>query len=112
MSSQSRLDDPLSDNSSSSDSKKPIAVALQYAPELRDAPQVVATGHGAVAERICELALAHGVPIRKDADLAEVLSAIKVGDTIPLAAFAAVAEILYYILQANRRAPVASERQP
>jgi flagellar biosynthesis protein len=102
----------LSDNSSSSDSKKPVAVALQYAPEQKDAPEIVATGRGAVAERICELAAAHGVPIRKDADLAEILAAVEIGEEIPVAAFAAVAEILFYILEANRHAPVASERLP
>jgi len=102
----------LSDSSSSSDNKPPVAVALQYAPEQKDAPEVVASGRRAVAERIRQLASAHGVPIRKDAGLAEVLAAVEVGDEVPVAAFATVAEILFYILQANRRAPVVSEGQP
>lgn len=102
----------MSDSSPSHDSNPPVAVALQYAPEQKAAPEVVASGRGAVAERIRQLASAHGVPIRKDADLAEVLAAVEVGEEIPIAAFAAVAEILFYILQANRRAPVVSERHP
>lgn len=112
MPSPSRRGHSLSDSSSSPDSKPPVAAALPYAAEKKAAPEIVASGRGTVAERIRQLALAHGVPIRQDADLAEMLAAVEVGDEIPVAAFAAVAELLFYILQANRRAPVASERQP
>ena len=66
-------------------------------------PRVVASGRGAIADRILELAFAHGVKVREDADLAEILTAVEVGHQIPLAAFAAVAEILFYIYRANER---------
>ncbi|MGH6797197.1 MAG: EscU/YscU/HrcU family type III secretion system export apparatus switch protein [Roseiarcus sp.] len=79
-----------------------LAVALKYEPADGVAPRVVASGHGHIAERIVELAFQHGVRVRQDADLAEVLAAVGVGDEIPLAAFAAVAEILNYIYRANR----------
>jgi flagellar biosynthesis protein len=80
-----------------------IAVALEYDRKRDSAPRVVATGRGALAERILELAFAHGVEVRADADLAEILTAVEVGQQIPLAAFAAVAEILFYIYRANER---------
>jgi len=74
------------------------AVALRYAPvDSRSAPKVVASGRGWLAEKIIEVAEAHGVSIRHDADLAEVLSAIEVGREIPVEAFVTVAEILRYV---------------
>ena len=84
-----------------------VAVALDYEPGARRAPRIVASGRGAIAERILELARAHGITVREDADLAEMLSAMSVGDQIPVAAFAVVAEILFYILKANGRLPAA-----
>ena len=85
---------------------KQVAVALQYERGEDKVPRVVASGCGAVAERILELAFAHGVKVREDADLAEILAAVEIGEQIPLAAFAAVAEILFYIYRANERQAV------
>ncbi len=86
-----------------------IAVALQYDRQEDAVPRVVASGRGALADRILELAFAHGVKVREDADLAEILTAVEVGHQIPLAAFAAVAEILFYIYRANERQPAAGD---
>jgi flagellar biosynthesis protein len=79
-------------------------VALDHKPS-EGAPRIVASGRGAVAERILDLAFAHGVKVREDAPLAEILAAVEIGEEIPLAAFAAVAEILFYLYQANRQEP-------
>lgn len=85
--------------------KRPIAVALAYRPEhADDAPKVVASGRGKLAEHILDLAFASGVKVREDADLAEVLSAVDVDSVIPLEAFMAVAEILAYVYRANNQA--------
>jgi flagellar biosynthesis protein len=88
----------------------PVAIALQYDREEDAAPRVVASGRGAIAERILELAFAHGIEVREDADLAEILTAVEIGHQIPIAAFAAVAQILFHIYRANERqaAPKAS----
>lgn len=64
-------------------------------------PKVVAGGRGRIAEQILEIAFAHGVKVREDADLAQLLSSIDVDSEIPPEAFAAVAEILIYVYQAN-----------
>jgi flagellar biosynthesis protein len=86
--------------------KPAIAVALSYQPRNpEDAPMVVASGRGRLAERILELAFAAGVKVREDADLAEILSAVEVESVIPLEAFMAVAEILAYVYRANRGEP-------
>lgn len=88
--------------SSREDKTPTVAVALRYDGGKAETPRVVASGRGAIADRILELAFQHGIKVRQDADLAELLEAVDVGDEIPVAAFAAVAEILIYIYRANR----------
>lgn len=93
--------------------QRPVAVALQYDPGLDDAPRVVATGRGHIAEQILELAFAHGVKVRTDPDLVQVLAAVDVDTVIPVEAFVAVAEVLAYVYRANSRmspAPAAEGR--
>ncbi len=82
-----------------------VAVALAKQEPNDRAPKVVAGGRGRVAEQILQLAFQNGVKVREDADLAQLLTAIDIESEIPLEAFAAVAEILVYVYQANNAAP-------
>jgi len=99
-----RIESPRLASRSSSD-RPPLAVALRYEHGIDAAPHIVASGRGELAERILELAKEHGITIRANADLAEMLEAVGVGERIPVAAFAVVAEILFYVLKANGRLP-------
>ncbi|RAU20191.1 flagellar protein FhlB [Paramagnetospirillum kuznetsovii] len=93
--------------------RRPVAVALHYDPDQPQLPTVTASGRGSVAEQILELAFAHGVKVRTDPDLAEVLAAVEVDTVIPVEAFVAVAEILAYVYRANgRAAPFPSAATP
>jgi flagellar biosynthesis protein len=74
-------------------------------PHAPNAPRIVASGRGFAAERILDLAFANGVKVREDADLAEMLAAVDIGEEIPFAAFSAVAEILAYIYRASQTPP-------
>jgi len=80
--------------------ERAVSVALQEQTE-GGAPKVIAAGRGTVAEQILALAFAHGIKVREDADLAEMLSAIDIDSEIPVEAFTAVAEILRYVYLAN-----------
>lgn len=80
------------------------AVALQYDRDKDPAPIVTAKGKGYIAEQIIALAKEHNVEIRQDADLAQLLGKLDLNTPIPLAAYAAVAEILSYIYKANDKA--------
>lgn len=82
-----------------------VAVALSYDPDNADAPRVVASGKGSIAEQILALAFASGVKVREDADLAEVLAAVDLDSVIPLEAYIAVAEILAYVYRLNNTIP-------
>ncbi len=86
------------------------AIALRYDPDVADAPRITATGQGALAEQILQLAFANGVKVRSDPDLAQILSTFKVDTVIPVEAFVAVAEILAYVYRANNQPlPVKSD---
>lgn len=77
------------------------AAAIEYEKGSEQAPRVTASGKGLIAEQILALAFERGIKVREDAELVEILSLIEVDSPIPLEAFAAVAEILAYVYQAN-----------
>ncbi len=77
------------------------AVALREESQSGARPRVLASGRGALAEQILQIAWANDIKVREDADLVEILSAIDVDSEIPIEAFAAVAEILSYVYRAN-----------
>ncbi len=77
--------------------KKQKAVALGYDIEKDQAPKVLAKGEGEIAKQIIKVAKEHGIEIREDANLVEILSALELDDFIPLEAYTAVAEILRYL---------------
>ena len=74
----------------------------------RGAPRVIASGRGAVAEQILQIAFDRGVKVRRDSDLAEILSVVEVDSEIPLAALAGVAEILRYLYQTDGQGTTAA----
>lgn len=79
------------------------AVALKYDAAEHVAPEVVASGRGQIAEQIIALAKAHGIYIKQDPDLVEVLSRLDIGEAIPPELYAVVAEILAFVYRANAK---------
>lgn len=81
------------------DNRKPKvkqAIALEYQPgDL--APKVIATGKGALAEKIIEKAKESDVPLHQDSKLAGTLSKLEIGDYIPPELYEVVAEILVFV---------------
>ncbi len=73
------------------------AVALGYDLDRDQAPRVLAAGGGDVAEKILQAAAEHGIPVREDPELLEVLAGLDVGEEVPPAAYQAVAQILAFI---------------
>lgn len=72
------------------------AIALSYDPS-DDAPKVVASGRGILAEKIIEKAQEFDVPIHKDGKLADTLSRLEIGEMIPPELYEVVAEILIFV---------------
>lgn len=76
--------------------KKKTAVAVSY--EAGDvAPRILAAGKGEVAERIIATAKDNAVPLYQDNKLAETLSHLEIGNTIPPELYEVVAEILVFV---------------
>lgn len=73
------------------------AAALKYRQGVDSAPSIVAKGRGLVAEKIIALAPEHGIPIREDRNMVEVLSTLDLYEDIPPELYKAVAEILAFI---------------
>lgn len=81
-----------------------VAVAIEYKPEQMAAPQVVAKGANAVAERIKERARAFDIPILEHKPLAQALfRSVEIGAEVPVELYAAVSEVLIYVYQLTGR---------
>lgn len=79
------------------------SVALQYDENKMSAPKVVAKGAGAVALRIREIGTENRVPILEAPPLARALYRhTEIGQFIPGALYAAVAEVLAWVWQLRR----------
>ncbi|WP_297888748.1 FlhB-like flagellar biosynthesis protein [Sulfurihydrogenibium sp.] len=79
------------------------AVALKYERNKDSAPKVVAKGKGEVAKKIIEVAKEHGVYIKEDPDLVEVLSGLDLYQEIPEDLYKVVAEILAFIYKSKQK---------
>jgi len=69
------------------------AVALTYDRIKNAAPTI--------AERIIEIAREHGVPIKEDPDLVQVLAKLDLGQQIPAELYAVVAEVFAFVYRLN-----------
>ena len=76
--------------------KDKTAVALAFNPG-DEAPKILASGKGAVAEKIIDAAKEADVPFYKDNELAETLSKLDIGEAIPPELYEVVAEILVFV---------------
>lgn len=81
--------------------KVKTAVAIAYEPG-EEAPKILATGKGLIAERIIEKAKEEDVPFYKDSKLAAILSKLEIGDMIPPELYEVVAEILVFVDKMDR----------
>ncbi len=81
------------------------AVALGYNKAADNAPKVLATGKGDIANKIIEEAKKHKVPIKEDSDLVEILSKIDINQEIPQDLYKAVAEIFTFLYRTTKSTP-------
>jgi len=79
------------------------AVAIRYDANSDGAPRLTAKGSGHLAERIREIAEQHGVAVHEDPDLVQALAQLDLGQEIPEDLYRAVAEVLAFVYQVNRR---------
>lgn len=83
--------------------KGDFAIALGYDKDNMNAPQVLASGRGYIAERIIEIAKEHNIAVEKDPVLAQALSHLDLGQEIPPDLYKVVAEVLVFIMETDRK---------
>ena len=83
--------------------KTTVAAAIDYDRKKASAPRVTARGRGFMAEKIIALAKKHGVPIKEDPALAQILSRLDIDEEISPELYKVVAEILAFVYSLNDR---------
>lgn len=81
--------------------KRKVSVALEYVAG-EEAPKIIASGKGVLAEKIIERAKEADVPVYEDSKLANTLSKLEIGDMIPPELYSVVAEILVFVDDMDR----------
>ena len=81
--------------------KRKVSVALEYVPG-EEAPKIISSGKGVLAEKIIERAKEADVPVYEDSKLANTLSKLEIGDMIPPELYSVVAEILVFVDDMDR----------
>ena len=79
------------------------AAALKYEPGSASAPVLAAFGEGHLAKKIVDIAKESGVPVMPDPSLASMLSKISVGDEISPDMYEAVAKVLAFVAEVDKR---------
>lgn len=74
------------------------AVALKYDTNKNNAPVVIASGAGYIANKVVEIAEESGIPIYRDDSLSILLSQLDIGSEIPEELFSTIVDIYMYFL--------------
>ncbi|NLP26073.1 MAG: hypothetical protein GX365_01805 [Clostridiales bacterium] len=84
-----------------SKSKKSKAVALKYNSEVDNAPIVIASGYGSIADKIIDIAENNGIPVFRDDSAASLLCMLEVGNSIPPELYEVIAAIYCQLLKTS-----------
>lgn len=78
------------------------AIALHY--DGKEAPTVTAKGYDEVAREIYKIAKENNIPMHEDAELANLLSRLDIGEEIPKNLYIAVAEVIAFAYMVSGKA--------
>ncbi len=78
------------------------AVALRYDRQKNQAPEVVASGQGFIAEKIMEIATNNEIPFYEHRELVEALVRLPVGSEVPPELYELIAHILAFVLRLDK----------
>ena len=81
-----------------------FAAALKYDEDEDNAPKVLAKGEGETAKMILQKAKEFKIPIVKDEEAALLLKYVNLGEEIPPQLYEAVAKILAFVLNIDKKA--------
>ena len=72
-------------------------VALKYNQNTDQAPKIIASGKGSIAEKIIKKARKENIPIKKDKNVFQVLAELNICDEIPEELYTVIAKILFFL---------------
>lgn len=75
------------------------AAALKYDQESNTAPELIAKGHGEVAQKILHLAKEHDISVFQNKALVDSLLNLEIHEEIPPRLYKAVAELFSWLMQ-------------
>jgi flagellar biosynthesis protein len=78
------------------------AAALKYESSY-ETPIVTAAGMGHIADKIVEKAEESNVPVVYNKEMAELLTNVDIGDSIPAELYEAVAKIIVYVMDMDKK---------
>lgn len=81
--------------------KKNKAVALKYNAETDQAPVIIASGYGEVANKIITIAEQNGIPVYRDDSAASLMCMLDVGSPIPPELYEVIAAIYCQLLKST-----------
>lgn len=81
--------------------KKNKAVALKYNAETDQAPVIIASGYGEIANKIINIAEHNGIPVYRDDSAASLMCMLEVGNTIPPELYEVIAAIYCQLLKST-----------
>lgn len=81
--------------------KKNKAVALRYNADTDQAPVIIASGYGEVANKIINIAEQNGIPVYRDDSAASLMCMLDVGSTIPPELYEVIAAIYCQLLKST-----------
>ena len=83
------------------DNKKNKAVALRYNADTDQAPVIIASGYGEVANKIINIAEQNGIPVYRDDSAASLMCMLDVGTAIPSELYEVIAAIYCQLLKST-----------
>lgn len=78
------------------------AVALRYDSTKGNAPKLIASGKGLIADKIIEIAKENQIPFYKDSALADTLLELNLNQEIPPELYQVIAEILIFVYKTDQ----------
>lgn len=81
--------------------KKNKAVALKYNADTDQAPVIIASGYGEIANKIINIAEQNGIPVYRDDSAASLMCMLDVGSPIPPELYEVIAVIYCQLLKST-----------
>lgn len=81
--------------------KQNKAVALKYNADTDQAPVIIASGYGEVANKIINIAEQNGIPVYRDDSAASLMCMLDVGSPIPTELYEVIAAIYCQLLKST-----------